>query len=148
MKMFLLYIKYRKTITSFCICKLNLLNTKLISPWKDIFTLVYQTCMLSVLQPTSSYRKNSSEELQELLVRNGGKILHSSKEALLVTKKQYLRKDWCRTEPLVQEVREEGCAPTSVLNNFCYGQCNSFFIPRGSRRKVRILTSRVGIFIR
>lgn len=86
----------------------------------------------------SSCSINTSDELQELLGRHGSKVLHSSKEALLVTKKQYLRKDWCRTEPLVHEVKEEGCAPASVLNNFCYGQCNSFFIPRGSRRKVRL----------
>lgn len=63
------------------------------------------------------------------------KILKSSKNALLVTKKEYLKQDWCKTEPLVQKIREPGCLPATVLNNFCYGQCNSFYIPKGPRRR-------------
>lgn len=63
------------------------------------------------------------------------KILKSSKTALVVTKKEYLKEDWCKTEPLVQKVREPGCLPTTVINKFCYGQCNSFYIPKGPRRR-------------
>lgn len=63
------------------------------------------------------------------------KILKSSKNALLVTKKEYLKEDWCKTEPLVQKIREPGCLPTTVINKFCYGQCNSFYIPKGPRRR-------------
>ncbi|XP_013187163.1 gremlin-2 [Amyelois transitella] len=62
-------------------------------------------------------------------------ILKSSKNALVVTKKEYLKEDWCKTEHLVQRIREPGCLPTTVINNFCYGQCNSFFIPRAPRRR-------------
>ncbi|KAH9635516.1 hypothetical protein HF086_013043 [Spodoptera exigua] len=63
------------------------------------------------------------------------KILKSSKNALVVTKKDYLKEDWCKTEPLVQKIREPGCLPTTVINKFCYGQCNSFYIPKGPRRR-------------
>ncbi|XP_028034334.1 gremlin-2-like [Bombyx mandarina] len=63
------------------------------------------------------------------------KILKSSKNALIVTKKEYLKEDWCKTEPLVQKIREPGCIPTTVINKFCYGQCNSFYIPKGPRRR-------------
>ncbi|XP_068632764.1 gremlin-2-like [Battus philenor] len=63
------------------------------------------------------------------------KILKSSKNALFVTKKEYLKEDWCKTEPLVQKIREPGCLPATVINKFCYGQCNSFYIPKGPRRK-------------
>lgn len=63
------------------------------------------------------------------------KVLKSSKNALLVTKKKYLKEDWCKTEPLVQKIREPGCVPTTVINKFCYGQCNSFYIPKGPRRR-------------
>lgn len=62
-------------------------------------------------------------------------ILKSSKNALVVTKKEYLKEDWCKTELLVQKIREPGCLPTTVINKFCYGQCNSFYIPRGPRRR-------------
>ncbi|EAL39677.3 AGAP007994-PA, partial [Anopheles gambiae str. PEST] len=57
------------------------------------------------------------------------KLLKSSKNALLVTRKEYLKKDWCKTEPLVQRIREEGCLSRTIVNRFCYGQCNSFYIP-------------------
>ncbi|XP_063365320.1 gremlin-1-like [Cydia fagiglandana] len=63
------------------------------------------------------------------------KILKSSRNALVVTKKEYLKQDWCKTEPLVQKIRENGCLPATVINNFCYGQCNSFYIPKGPRRR-------------
>ncbi|KOB65807.1 putative Gremlin-1 [Operophtera brumata] len=63
------------------------------------------------------------------------KVLKSSKNALLVTKKEYLKEDWCKTEPLVQKIREPGCLPATVINKFCYGQCNSFYIPKGPRRR-------------
>lgn len=61
--------------------------------------------------------------------------LKSSKNALIVTKKEYLKEDWCKTEPLVQKIREPGCIPVTVINKFCYGQCNSFYIPKGPRRR-------------
>ncbi|KAL0831105.1 hypothetical protein ABMA28_001977 [Loxostege sticticalis] len=63
------------------------------------------------------------------------KALKSSKNALVVTKKEYLKEDWCKTEPLVQKIREPGCVPATVINKFCYGQCNSFYIPKGPRRR-------------
>ncbi|CAG4972370.1 unnamed protein product [Parnassius apollo] len=63
------------------------------------------------------------------------KILKSSRNALFVTKKEYLKEDWCKTEPLVQKIREPGCLPATVINKFCYGQCNSFYIPKGPRRR-------------
>ncbi|XP_041988294.1 gremlin-2-like [Aricia agestis] len=62
-------------------------------------------------------------------------ILKSSKNALVVTKKEYLKEDWCKTEQLIQKIREPGCLPATVINNFCYGQCNSFYIPKAPRRR-------------
>ncbi|CAG0881452.1 unnamed protein product [Darwinula stevensoni] len=65
------------------------------------------------------------------------KVLKSSREALMVTKKQYLVQDWCKTEPLIQTLKVRGCITKYVLNNFCYGQCNSFFIPRTPKAKAK-----------
>nr|CAD7586238.1 unnamed protein product [Timema genevievae] len=65
----------------------------------------------------------------------GDKLLKSSKNALEVTRKEYLKRDWCKTEPLVQKVREDGCLTRTVINRFCYGQCNSFYIPKNPRRR-------------
>lgn len=62
------------------------------------------------------------------------KLLKSSKNALFVTRKEYLKKDWCKTEPLVQRIREDGCLSKNIINRFCYGQCNSFYIPKSPKR--------------
>lgn len=36
---------------------------------------------------------------------------------------------WCRMKPLTQRVRRRGCETETVINNMCYGQCRSFYIP-------------------
>lgn len=77
----------------------------------------------------------NTELLNELRGFNGRKVLKSSKNALIVTKKEYLKRDWCKTEPLIQKVKEEGCLTRTVINRFCYGQCNSFYIPKNPRRR-------------
>ncbi|XP_061741621.1 LOW QUALITY PROTEIN: gremlin-1a [Nerophis ophidion] len=61
-------------------------------------------------------------------------VLESSQEALHVTERRYLRLDWCKTQPLKQTIRQEGCLSRAVINRFCYGQCNSFYIPRNVYR--------------
>ncbi|XP_013999255.1 gremlin-1 [Salmo salar] len=57
-------------------------------------------------------------------------VLESSQEALHVTERRYLKLDWCKTQPLKQTIHEEGCLSRTIINRFCYGQCNSFYIPR------------------
>jgi hypothetical protein len=57
-----------------------------------------------------------------------------SKNAVVVTQMTYLKKDWCKTQPLKQVVRMKGCLRTKIMNNFCYGQCNSFYIPKKARK--------------
>jgi hypothetical protein len=82
-----------------------------------------------------SFPHSSQNILAELGGYNGDKLLKSSKNALMVTKMEYLKRDWCKTEPLVQRIREEGCLTRTVINRFCYGQCNSFYIPKNPRRR-------------
>ncbi|CAH1261397.1 GREM2 [Branchiostoma lanceolatum] len=61
-------------------------------------------------------------------------ILKSSRRALVVTERKYLKQDWCKTQPLRQTVRAKGCLSRTVINRFCYGQCNSFYIPKHVRK--------------
>lgn len=82
-----------------------------------------------------SFPQSSHDILAELGGYSGDKLLKSGKNALMVTKKEYLKRDWCKTEPLVQRIREDGCLTRTVINRFCYGQCNSFYIPRNPRRR-------------
>uniref|UniRef100_A0A673CQH6 Gremlin 1a, DAN family BMP antagonist n=1 Tax=Sphaeramia orbicularis TaxID=375764 RepID=A0A673CQH6_9TELE len=84
----------------------------------------------------SSLRTADAVTFQGLLSRGTGpvtttdEVLESSQEALHVTERRYLRLDWCKTQPLKQTISEEGCLSRTIINRFCYGQCNSFFIPR------------------
>lgn len=73
--------------------------------------------------------------LADLQAYRGDKILKSSKSALFIAKKELLKQDWCKTEPFEQKIREEGCYSKRVTNNFCYGQCNSFYIPKTPKRR-------------
>ncbi|KAJ8391747.1 hypothetical protein AAFF_G00085190 [Aldrovandia affinis] len=77
--------------------------------------------------PTTATRRTAGGRKQE--------VLASSQEALVVTERKYLRSDWCKTQPLRQTVSEEGCRSHTVINRFCYGQCNSFYIPRHVRKE-------------
>uniref|UniRef100_A0A4W5PMC6 Gremlin 2, DAN family BMP antagonist n=1 Tax=Hucho hucho TaxID=62062 RepID=A0A4W5PMC6_9TELE len=79
--------------------------------------------------PSLFKTKGNLSERQHLLPRKP-EVLSSSREALVVTERRYLRRDWCKTQPLRQTVSEEGCRSRTVVNRFCYGQCNSFYIPR------------------
>lgn len=106
----------------------------------------------SIPSPNKTKGNLSSERHQQLLQQKP-EVLSSSREALVVTERRYLRRDWCKTQPLRQTISEEGCRSRTVVNRFCYGQCNSFYIPRhmgpssaqaqsrgqasGSRRKSR-----------
>ncbi|XP_072885354.1 gremlin-1-like isoform X2 [Hemitrygon akajei] len=56
-------------------------------------------------------------------------VLDSSQAALIVMDRRYVRRDWCKSHPLIQTLKEEGCVSRTVINRFCYGQCNSFYIP-------------------
>lgn len=75
----------------------------------------------------SRRRQSSSAPAEE--------VLESSQEALHVTERRYLKRDWCKTQPLKQTIHEEGCISRTIINRFCYGQCNSFYIPRHVRRE-------------
>ena len=62
-------------------------------------------------------------------------VLESSQEALHITERKYLKRDWCKTQPLKQTIHEEGCNSRTIINRFCYGQCHSFHIPRHVRKE-------------
>jgi len=65
------------------------------------------------------------------------RVISSNKGALLIMKKRFEREEWCETEPLKQKVKEAGCITKTIVNRFCYGQCNSFYVPKHSKKKKR-----------
>ncbi|XP_013376030.1 PREDICTED: gremlin-2 isoform X1 [Chinchilla lanigera] len=85
----------------------------------------------AIPSPYKDGSSNNSERWQHQIKE----VLASSQEALVVTERKYLKSDWCKTQPLRQTVSEEGCRSRTILNRFCYGQCNSFYIPRHVKKE-------------
>ena len=59
-------------------------------------------------------------------------LISEDDNEVFVMKKTDLKEGWCKTRTLRQTIRVAGCLPVTVLNNYCYGQCNSFYIPSHS----------------
>lgn len=78
----------------------------------------------------SSFYGLSSDPLMSPTIEGSNTQDSDSTRAFTVTKAEYLRAEWCKTEPLKQIIREKGCLKRKIMNQFCYGQCNSFFIPQ------------------
>lgn len=55
--------------------------------------------------------------------------LEGTNEELFVMNRSQLKRGWCKTKQIKQMIRAEGCVPVEVTNNYCYGQCNSLYIP-------------------
>lgn len=86
-------------------------------------------------QTTSSSPSSSSSSSSRVeVLQKKRRLIHGSKKAATITRKEYLKKDWCKTEPFEQVVEEDGCIKKRVTNRFCYGQCNSFFIPKADKQ--------------
>ena len=57
-------------------------------------------------------------------------ILKTSMRAKKVTERKYLKRDWCKSQPVRQHIQTTTNCHGVVINQFCYGQCNSFYIPK------------------
>lgn len=102
--------------------------------------------MLKIINPSEVNSKEKDSDLSDVKPTNmtpGSKDKTRPSEPPLVGGKDtYLtlsllgkfRKTWCKTEPYMQLIKEPGCISRKVLNRFCYGQCNSFYIPRTLRK--------------
>ncbi|XP_005987980.1 gremlin-1-like [Latimeria chalumnae] len=75
----------------------------------------------------AAYQRGESPKARK--AKDKDDVLDSNQAALIVTERRHVRRDWCKSHPLVQTLHEEGCLTRTVINRFCYGQCNSFFIP-------------------
>ena len=78
-------------------------------------------------------RNHLSDGKEELKDRRHRFLIKSDSPGYVITSASEVKKDWCRTIPLRQKVSEPKCRSTVIKNNFCYGQCNSFFIPHTGR---------------
>ena len=86
---------------------------------------------------TDSYDQDTQRlQLPKSLFRKRKRPIKGRKGAFTITKRRYLRKERCKTQPFKQVIREKGCLSRTIVNNFCYGQCNSFFIPKTTKKGI------------
>ncbi|KAL4238473.1 Gremlin 2 [Mactra antiquata] len=64
-------------------------------------------------------------------------LISGGKSKLTLKIMGQFKNTWCKTEPFMQLIKEPGCISRKVLNRFCYGQCNSFYIPRTLRKRTK-----------
>ncbi|XP_033735537.1 gremlin-2-like [Pecten maximus] len=82
--------------------------------------------------PIKDSRRALGAKVNDIIRPTRGK-----KNSFVITKRRHLKKEWCKTQHFTQVVREPGCLSRTIINNFCYGQCNSFFIPKSDRRDLK-----------
>jgi len=91
-------------------------------------------CLLSILVvticslPTRDHKHRNRKSHQNQLQRSAFLALRSSLGPTLGRVPQ-MRRNFCQTVPYKQKIQEPGCLSRTVLNSYCYGNCNSFFIP-------------------
>ncbi|XP_018496034.1 uncharacterized protein LOC100902224 [Galendromus occidentalis] len=72
------------------------------------------------------------KELQEGVAQDDDKtpdLLTEKSSAQVLMSLDKIRDDFCKIQTFAQKIEVEGCHPKTIVNNMCYGQCNSFYIP-------------------
>ncbi|KAH9414426.1 Gremlin 2, DAN BMP antagonist [Dermatophagoides pteronyssinus] len=76
----------------------------------------------------ANYSRQSFESLRSSIIySNLGKALPS-----MLAK--HSREGSCKTVPFEQKIQHPGCKSRIVNNNYCFGNCNSFYIPSESNQ--------------
>lgn len=78
---------------------------------------------------------NGEEDLKD---RRNTFLIKSDSPGYFIASASEVKKGWCRTIHLRQKISEPNCRSKEIENNFCYGQCNSFFIPHPGRTDNKI----------
>lgn len=64
------------------------------------------------------------------VISNSNKMPISSGVPQVKLGRMNLKSEWCVIHPFKDIVHHRGCQTAEINNSMCYGQCNSFFIPK------------------
>eukprot|EP00795_Rhopilema_esculentum_P013338 gene13338-4186_t len=58
-------------------------------------------------------------------------VIESSKagKGTLIMRADEWKREWCKAKAFNQTIRQQGCFSRQIQNRYCYGQCNSIYIP-------------------
>ncbi|CAG5100159.1 Oidioi.mRNA.OKI2018_I69.XSR.g16871.t1.cds [Oikopleura dioica] len=83
------------------------------------------------IQRTSSCEGRRSKRCRRVQTPED-KLTSSTDEAHIVIDRLLVKKEKCKAHSVKFEVFADGCKSRTITNKYCYGQCNSFFIPSSS----------------
>lgn len=82
--------------------------------------LVLLVSFVAVAENKPSYIERIKQAILSEINRNPGTRIMPTHELLA---------DTCIAKPFNQTIHYKNCIPKTIENKFCYGQCNSFYIP-------------------
>lgn len=71
-------------------------------------------------KPSYEFLENLKATIKKGIAENPGTPIMAS---------NLLKENVCEAKPFNHTIRRENCKPKTIQNRFCYGQCNSFYIP-------------------
>ena len=75
-------------------------------------------CLLVIIKARPSYKPKVLSNLKS-----------TDAQSLFTVDPSQLKKGWCKTRSFEQTIKLPGCLPVKIINNYCFGQCSSIYIP-------------------
>ncbi|XP_053321614.1 DAN domain family member 5 [Spea bombifrons] len=69
-------------------------------------------------------------------------------DQILPIAQEALRRSRCEALPFIQNIYKKHCVPVRIPNKFCFGQCNSFYVPGNPTGSLQPCTSCVPVLSR
>lgn len=79
-------------------------------------------CFICILAVINTRPAQKPKILDALKSTNAGSLF-------AINASQFKPRGWCKTRSVEQIVKIPGCLPVKIVNNYCFGQCSSIYIP-------------------
>ena len=81
-------------------------------------------CSFSVIQARPATKSRAKSKPAGLNSLKGTRM-----QSLSMMNPSQLKRGWCNMSSVEQVVKIPGCLPAKIVNNYCFGQCSSIYIP-------------------
>ena len=81
-------------------------------------------CVFSVIQARPAAKNRAKTKPRGL-----NDLKSTRAQSLFMMNPAQFKRGWCKTRSFEQVVKIPGCLPAKIVNNYCFGQCSSIYIP-------------------
>ena len=93
------------------------------------FFYLLQVCTASLLSTTSASATHTHTVSKTVFgIEQIKQSIHQAKGTPIMSYKEFQR-DWCEAKTFFQTIKHRNCLDVVIQNKYCYGQCNSLYIP-------------------